>query len=48
MSREIKRVPLGFDHPLRETWPGYLMPNSLRTTPCEPCGGSGYSPGGAS
>lgn len=24
MSREVRRVPLDFDHPIGETWPGYL------------------------
>mgnify|MGYP001570952870 CR=1 FL=1 len=26
MGREIRRVPLDFDHPLNETWPGFLSP----------------------
>lgn len=26
MSREIRRVPLDFAHPLKEVWPGYLLP----------------------
>lgn len=37
--RTIKRVPLDFDHPLNEVWPGYLSP-SLPT--CTTCGGDGY------
>lgn len=24
MSRNVKRVPLDFDHPIDEAWPGYL------------------------
>jgi len=32
MGREIKRVPLDFDHPRGETWRGYL-----REKPCESC-----------
>jgi hypothetical protein len=24
MGRELKRVPMDFDHPLDEVWPGYL------------------------
>lgn len=44
MSREIRRVPLDFAHPLKEVWPGYLLPEALREAPCEPCGQTGYSP----
>jgi len=43
MSREIKRVPLGFDHPLKEAWPGYLQPDDLDENPCPDCK-NGYSP----
>lgn len=46
MSREIKRVPIDFGHPLRETWPGYLMPEELyREIDCPDCE-LGYSPRG--
>lgn len=27
MSRELKRVPMDFDHPIKTTWPGYLDPS---------------------
>lgn len=39
----IKRVPLGFDHPLNETWPGYVRPERFSETVCRSCEGSGYS-----
>lgn len=39
MSRVVKRVPMDFDAELGETWPGYLMPESLRGTPCPHCYG---------
>lgn len=42
MGREIRRVPLDFDHPLNEIWPGFLMPESLREDSCPDCK-SGYS-----
>lgn len=29
MGRELKRVPLDFDHPLRVRWPGYVQPDGL-------------------
>lgn len=37
MGREIKRVPLTFDHPIGEVWSGYLMPDSLGGLPCPDC-----------
>jgi len=37
MGREIKRVPVGFDWPLREVWEGFLMPDKFGETPCEAC-----------
>jgi hypothetical protein len=36
MGREIKRVPLDFDQPLNETWPGYLSPH-WRDCPSPDC-----------
>lgn len=36
MGRELKRVPLDFDHPAGETWPGYLQPD-WRPCPDEDC-----------
>jgi hypothetical protein len=44
MGREVKRVPLDFEHPLNKVWGGYLMPEELRLPQCESCGGRGYSP----
>ena len=43
MGREVKRVPLGFGWPLKETWPGYLTPEWLRENECPACD-NGYSP----
>lgn len=38
MGHKIRRVPLDFDHPLRTTWPGYLMPDRLtEDNPCPDC-----------
>lgn len=42
MGREIKRVPLGFDHPVGQAWDGYLMPTRLRDDACPDCT-TGYS-----
>lgn len=44
MGREVKRVPLDFDWPIDETWPGFLLPDELDETECSACGGDGYSP----
>ena len=41
--RTVKRVPLDFDHPLNQRWPGYLMPDPGWPT-CKKCGGDGYHP----
>lgn len=46
MSREIRRVPLDFDAPLRKTWAGYLMPEELAYPPCPDCD-NGLTPGRA-
>lgn len=43
MSREVRRVPLDFDWPLKEIWPGYLQPDDLDGEKCATCDGSGYS-----
>lgn len=40
MSREVKRVPLDFKHPIGKTWPGYLSPD---VPVCAACGGSGQT-----
>lgn len=43
MSLEVKRVQLGFDWPLEETWSGYKNPHP-ESTQCEACEGSCYTP----
>ncbi len=43
MGREIKRVPVGFDWPRKQKWPGYLNPFYVAEK-CGPCGGTGYGP----
>lgn len=43
MGRELKRVPLTFDWPMRTTWAGYLNPFYVAKE-CEDCGGTGYAP----
>lgn len=44
MGREARRVPLDFDWPIDEIWPGFLLPDELDETECSECGGDGYSP----
>jgi hypothetical protein len=44
MSREVRRVPLDFEHPLRQVWSGYIQPEWLDEEKCMSCDGSGYSP----
>jgi hypothetical protein len=41
MGREVKRVPVDFDHPINEIWTGYLMPDELRLPSCADCDGRG-------
>lgn len=43
MGREIRRVPIDFDHPLHEVWPGFLTPEKLHEDKCGVCDGSGHS-----
>lgn len=43
MGREVRRVDLDFDWPLREIWKGFLMPGELHEKKCLVCDGSGYS-----
>ena len=43
MGREIKRVPLDFEHALKEVWPGFLMPDTLNENKCRACDETGYS-----
>lgn len=44
MGREVKRVPAGFDWPLKTAWAGYLNPYSSACRECADCGGTGYAP----
>lgn len=44
MGRELRRVPLDFDHPVGEVWPGFLNPHYKHCHDCADCEGSGYSP----
>ncbi|MFF8610875.1 hypothetical protein ACF06X_33755 [Streptomyces sp. NPDC015346] len=39
MGREVRRVPLNFDWPLKKVWDGFLMPDGLDETPCAHCKG---------
>jgi hypothetical protein len=39
MSREVKRVPLDFDWPLKKVWEGFRQPDSLQGTKCPDCEG---------
>jgi hypothetical protein len=41
MSRELRRVPLGFDWPISKVWQGYLLPENLRSDSCTSCAGTG-------
>ncbi len=43
MGRDIKRVHLSFDWPLKETWIGYLNPYWIHRKKCLSCDGSGQS-----
>lgn len=42
MGREVRRVAMDFDWPLKKTWHGFLNP--YQSCPCPHCSGSGYSP----
>lgn len=45
MSREVKRVTLDFDWPMKKVWEGFLNPHYKdHCEECKSCGGSGYSP----
>lgn len=50
MGREVKRVPLDFEWPLRQVWEGFVMPGHLTEVSCLKCtydqssSGTGYSP----
>jgi hypothetical protein len=43
MSRNLKRVPLKFDAPLKEIWKGYKNPYTRFSGPCIVCDGDGQS-----
>jgi hypothetical protein len=37
MSREVRRVPIDFDWPMHEIWPGYQMPREFIGPQCPDC-----------
>lgn len=37
MSREVRRIAVDFDWPLRKVWQGYQMPAELGSLPCPDC-----------
>lgn len=37
MGRDVRRVPLDFDWPLKKVWDGYLTPERLREDKCPDC-----------
>lgn len=41
MGREVRRVPLDFDAPLRKTWQGFIRPDDLHLPECTDCHGRG-------
>lgn len=43
MGREVKRVPMDFNHPLREVWGGYINPYLDKMDDCPACEGKGGS-----
>jgi len=44
VGREIRRVPLDFDWPLKKTWWGFLNPWYEFCKRCEACDGTGLNP----
>lgn len=44
MGRELKRVPLDFDWPLKKIWEGFLNPYYKYHLNCPDCEVSGYAP----
>lgn len=42
MGRELKRVAMDFDWPLKEIWKGYINPHDATKT-CTHCNGGGFS-----
>ena len=43
MGREVKRVPLDFDWPMKEIWKGYINDRPDTSKKCVLCGGTGNS-----
>lgn len=37
MGRDVRRVPMDFDWPMKETWQGYLLPAELHEDTCPDC-----------
>lgn len=44
MGRELKRVALDFDWPLKKVWQGFINPHTEKHIECSGCDGTGYSP----
>ena len=44
MGREIRRVPLDFDWPLKEVWHGFVNPWYQHCHDCSACDGTGLNP----
>lgn len=44
MGREVKRVPLDFDWPMKKVWGGFLRPDENEPVKCIPCDGTGQNP----
>lgn len=44
MSRQLRRVPLGFNWPINQTWEGFLNNVPYTATKCETCDGDCMSP----
>lgn len=44
MGREIRRVPLDFDHPIGKVWPGFLNPHYAYRRDCPFCDGTHLNP----
>ena len=41
MGREVRRVPLDFDWPIKKTWDGFLNHHYDKMSECPACGGTG-------
>lgn len=37
MGRDVRRVPLDFDWPMKQVWSGYLMPDRFEEVACPDC-----------